>query len=239
MRADKDKADERASDSGQPAVHDEAARQRPARGHPRAHAADVRHHRARLPDRQDARRHAAAVPRPVRPVLSVPRRARRAPPAPRTTTLSDGYERITRYYVSQLAYLASRLDAMPEGEGTVLDNSLPAVPVEHVVRHASTTTRKLPRAHWPAAWAARSRPAASLDYLDKGDDNRKLCSLYLVAHGPHGREARPLRRRRHAPRPVLSVVAVRGAATRVQPRASARMIAPRTAGTVALGRLPG
>ena len=36
---------------------------------------------------------------------------------------SDAYERVTRYYVSQLAYLAARLDAMPEGEGTVLDNS--------------------------------------------------------------------------------------------------------------------
>jgi hypothetical protein len=27
--------------------------------------------------------------------------------------------------------------------------------------------------------AARSRPGRSLDYLDAGDDNRKLCSLYL------------------------------------------------------------
>src|SRR5207302_2690518 len=37
--------------------------------------------------------------------------------------LSDGYERITRFHLSQLAYLASKLDAMPEGNGTVLDNS--------------------------------------------------------------------------------------------------------------------
>src|SRR6185295_19717070 len=29
---------------------------------------------------------------------------------------SDAYERISRYYCSQLAYLASRLEAMPEGE---------------------------------------------------------------------------------------------------------------------------
>ena len=36
---------------------------------------------------------------------------------------SDGYERITRFHVSQFAYLASKLDAMPEGDGTVLDNS--------------------------------------------------------------------------------------------------------------------
>jgi hypothetical protein len=37
--------------------------------------------------------------------------------------LSDDFERISRYYVSNLAYLASRLDAMPEGDGTVLDHT--------------------------------------------------------------------------------------------------------------------
>ncbi len=45
---------------------DEAPRQRPARGHPRAHAPDVRHPRPGLPDRQDAHRHPAAVPRHLR-----------------------------------------------------------------------------------------------------------------------------------------------------------------------------
>ena len=37
--------------------------------------------------------------------------------------LSDGYERISRFHLSQLAYLATKLDSMPEGDGTVLDNS--------------------------------------------------------------------------------------------------------------------
>ena len=36
---------------------------------------------------------------------------------------SPEFEKISRYYCSQLAYLAKRLDEMPEGEGTVLDNS--------------------------------------------------------------------------------------------------------------------
>ena len=35
---------------------------------------------------------------------------------------SEGYERIARFHLTQFAYLAQRLDAMPEGEGTVLDN---------------------------------------------------------------------------------------------------------------------
>ena len=37
--------------------------------------------------------------------------------------LSDGYERISRWHVEQYAYLASKLDSMPEGDGTVLDNT--------------------------------------------------------------------------------------------------------------------
>src|SRR5206468_1136037 len=37
--------------------------------------------------------------------------------------LSDGYERISRFHLGQLAYLAARLEAMPEGPGTVLDHS--------------------------------------------------------------------------------------------------------------------
>ena len=36
---------------------------------------------------------------------------------------SDTYEAISRWHVSQFAYLASKLDSMPEGDGTVLDNS--------------------------------------------------------------------------------------------------------------------
>ena len=37
---------------------------------------------------------------------------------------SDGYERVARFHLSQLAYLATKLDSMPEGDGTVLDNSM-------------------------------------------------------------------------------------------------------------------
>jgi hypothetical protein len=37
--------------------------------------------------------------------------------------LSDGYERATRFHLSQSAELARKLGAMQEGEGTVLDNS--------------------------------------------------------------------------------------------------------------------
>src|SRR5690349_23524842 len=36
---------------------------------------------------------------------------------------SDSYERVVHFHLSQMAYLAKKLDEMPEGQGTVLDNS--------------------------------------------------------------------------------------------------------------------
>ncbi len=36
---------------------------------------------------------------------------------------SESHERISRFHLSQFAYLAQRLDEMPEGESTVLDHS--------------------------------------------------------------------------------------------------------------------
>ena len=53
-----------------PGVRDGSSAERPAGGSARAHAADVRHHRARVPDRQDARGVAAAGARPVVALLS-------------------------------------------------------------------------------------------------------------------------------------------------------------------------
>jgi hypothetical protein len=80
MRAAKDKAEANATGRGTDRGHDGAAGQRAARGHPRSHAADVRHPGARLPDGQDPHRDAAAVPRHLRSLLSVPRRQAGASP---------------------------------------------------------------------------------------------------------------------------------------------------------------
>ena len=91
--------------------------------------------------------------------------------------LSDGYERISRYYCGQLAYLASRLEAMPEGEGTVLDNSclLFLSNMWSGYKHDNT---KLPVLTVGGLGGALETGRV-LDYVEKGDDNRKLCSLYL------------------------------------------------------------
>jgi len=83
---------------------------------------------------------------------------------------------VTNYYVSQLAYLAAKLDAMPEGTHGA----------RPLVRHVQ------PTACGPAAGTTRTRSARHgrrprwhsatgrvLDYLGRSDDDRKLCSLYL------------------------------------------------------------
>jgi hypothetical protein len=91
--------------------------------------------------------------------------------------LSDDYERITRYHVSQLAYLASRLDAMPEGEGTVLDHSclLFLSNMWAGWKHDNTRLPVLTVGGLGGALVT----GRVLDYYDRPDEQRKLCSLYL------------------------------------------------------------
>ena len=86
MRAEKAAADARADDQGTADPDDAPARQRPAGGHPRAHAADVRPDRHGVPDRQDADRHAPALPRHLGPLLSRSSTSERRTTGPRTTT---------------------------------------------------------------------------------------------------------------------------------------------------------
>jgi hypothetical protein len=90
---------------------------------------------------------------------------------------SDAYERITRYYVGQLAYLAGRLAAMPEGESTVLDNSC-LMFLSNLWSGSSHDSSKVPLL-LVGGLGGTLRTGRVLDYRDKGDDNRKLCSLYL------------------------------------------------------------
>ncbi len=91
--------------------------------------------------------------------------------------LSDEYERISRYYVSQLAYLATRLDAMPEGDGTVLDHSC-LLYLSNMWSGSKHDSTKLPLLLM-GGLGGTLQTGRVLDYLDRGDDERKLCSLYL------------------------------------------------------------
>ena len=71
---------------------------------------------------------------------------------------SEGYERIARFHLTQFADLAQKLDAMPEGDGTVLDNCC-LLFSRTCSRDPSTTTPRC-RSSPPAASAARWRRAA-------------------------------------------------------------------------------
>src|SRR6266568_2838787 len=90
---------------------------------------------------------------------------------------SDGYERIARFHLSQLAYLATKLDSMPEGNGTVLDNScLMFLSNMWIGRKHDNTRLPLVLA---GGLGGTLQTGRTLDYLQAGDDNRKMSSLYL------------------------------------------------------------
>ena len=91
--------------------------------------------------------------------------------------LSDGYERITRFHLSQLAYLATKLDAMPEGNGTVLDNSC-LMFLNNLWSGSKHDNSRLPLV-LAGGLGGTLKTGRTLNYLKAGDDNRKLCSLYL------------------------------------------------------------
>lgn len=90
---------------------------------------------------------------------------------------SKSYERVTQFYVGQLAYLASRLDAMPEGEGTVLDNTC-LMFTNSMWSGSKHDASKLPVV-LAGGLGGTLQTGRVLDYRDKGDDHRKLCSMYL------------------------------------------------------------
>ena len=90
---------------------------------------------------------------------------------------SDAYERVSRYYVSQLAYLATRLDAMKEGERTVLDNSC-LMFISNMWSGSKHDSTKVPIL-LAGGLGASLETGRVLDFIGKDDDDRKLCSLYL------------------------------------------------------------
>jgi hypothetical protein len=90
---------------------------------------------------------------------------------------SAGYESITRFHVSQLAYLAGKLDAMPEGTGTVLDNT-GILWLSNMFSGSAHDNSHLPILT-VGGMGGTLATGRVLNYRDKGDENRKVCSLYL------------------------------------------------------------
>lgn len=90
---------------------------------------------------------------------------------------TEEWELISRYYCSQLAYLAGRLDSMSEGEGTVLDHSC-VMFVNNMWSGSKHDSTKVPLLT-AGGLGGSLETGRVLDYREAGDDNRKLCSFYL------------------------------------------------------------
>ena len=90
---------------------------------------------------------------------------------------SDGYERISRFHVEQYAYLATKLDSMKEGNGTVLDNTCLMFLSNMWIGRKHDTFRLL--LVLAGGLGGTLQTGRTLNYLKDSEDNRKMCSLYL------------------------------------------------------------
>jgi len=90
---------------------------------------------------------------------------------------SDGYERITRFHVEQFAYLATKLDGMKEGSGTVLDNTcLMFLSNLWIGRKHDNTRLPLVLA---GGLGGTLQTGRTLNYLKEAEEKRRMCNLYL------------------------------------------------------------
>lgn len=176
MRVDKDKAEDRAESRGRPVF----TMERPENGLPE----DLRDHTRLMCDiiamafQTDKTRIASLLLARDLSSLHYPfLDVRQGHHGASHDDLSDGYERISRFHLSQFAYLAQRLDAMPEGEGTVLDHSC-LLYLSNMWAGWKHDNMKLPVV-LAGGLHGTLETGRSLDYLYAGDENRKLCSLYL------------------------------------------------------------
>ncbi|MBM3813695.1 MAG: DUF1552 domain-containing protein [Acidimicrobiia bacterium] len=90
---------------------------------------------------------------------------------------SDGYERITRFHVEQFAYLAAKLEAMREGDGTVLDNSC-LMFLSNLWIGRKHDNSRLPLV-LAGGLGGTLQTGRTLDYTGETEENRKMCSLFL------------------------------------------------------------
>ena len=90
---------------------------------------------------------------------------------------SEAYERVARFHLGQLAYLAGKLEAMPEGNGTVLDNSC-VMFMSNMFSGSKHDNSKLPIVT-AGSLGGTLETGRVLDFGKSSDADRKVCSLYL------------------------------------------------------------
>jgi hypothetical protein len=79
--------------------------------------------------------------------------------------------------LSHLAYLATKLDGMPEGDGTVLDHSC-LMWLSNLWVGRSHDNSRLPLV-LAGGLGGTLQTGRTLDYVKAGDANRKMSSLFL------------------------------------------------------------
>jgi hypothetical protein len=97
---------------------------------------------------------------------------------------SDDYERIANFHVGQFAYLASKLDAMKEGDGTVLDHSCLMFLSNMWIGRTHDNSR-LPLV-LAGGLGGTLQTGRTLNYLQESEDKRKMCSLFLSLMDRYG-----------------------------------------------------
>lgn len=97
---------------------------------------------------------------------------------------SEGYERISRFHIEQFAYLATKLDSMKEGNGSVLDNSCLMFMSNMFIGRKHDNSR-LPLV-LAGGLGGTLQTGRTLNYLGQSEDKRKMCSLYLSLMDRYG-----------------------------------------------------
>jgi hypothetical protein len=90
---------------------------------------------------------------------------------------NDAYERIAHFHLSQLAYLAQRLDNMAEGDGTVLDQSC-LMWLSNLWIGRKHDNSRLPLV-LAGGLGGTLETGRTLNYVESGNDNRRMSSLFL------------------------------------------------------------
>jgi hypothetical protein len=87
------------------------------------------------------------------------------------------YLKTNQYHIAQFAYLTQRMKDINEGDGTLLDHSILML-ASSLFDGDAHGANQLP-VILTGKGGGTLKTGRVLDYLDKGDDNRKICSLHL------------------------------------------------------------
>jgi hypothetical protein len=87
------------------------------------------------------------------------------------------YLKTNQFHVQQFAYLLDRMKSIDEGGSSLLDNSAMML-TSSLFDGDSHSAEQLPIL-LAGKLGGTLKPGQNLDYFEKGDENRRACSLYL------------------------------------------------------------